>query len=558
MSTLVLYLAVTFAAGLLAVLVRLPPLVGFLLAGFVLNAVGAPDVALLGHLADLGVVLLLFGIGLKLDLRSLVRREVWVTTLAHMVLTVVAAAALLALLAVLGASLLAGIDLGTLALLGFALSFSSTVVVVKILEDRNDTGSLYGRTAIGVLVLQDVVAVVFLAAAGGTLPSPWALAVLLLVPAVPLFRRLWGRLDHGIMQVLFALVMALGPGYALFEAVGLKGELGALVAGLLLASDPRARELAGAIFSFKDLLLVAFFVSIGFAGLPTAATLAVAAVLLLLVPLKAVAFAGLFWLAGFRRRSAALGATSLAQFSEFGLIVGAVGVSSGLLADQWLVTLSLTVALSFVAAALLTGGGGPPPTWLGRWLPDHRPERVHPQDRPIDVGGAHVVVLGMGRVGRAAYRQLVDHHRLDVLGVEHDAVRVEQLRGDGLEVVEADATDADFWDRVVLAGGVSTVLLAMPDQNANRTALDQLRSRGFAGEVTAVAQFDDEARELREMGCGSALQLYDGAGAALADLAMDGGGGDGRGAGPGGSVRWPPPDGADVPGPLPRSGPARA
>ncbi len=548
MSTLVLYLVVIFAAGLLAVVVRLPPLVGFLAAGFVLNAVGAQDAPILADLADLGVVLLLFGIGLKLDVRSLLRREVWLTTVAHMLVTIVVAGGLLALLGALGLSLVAGSSASTLALLGFALSFSSTVVVVKILEDRNDTGSLYGRTAIGVLVLQDVVAVVFLAASGGGAPSPWAAAVVLLVPAVPLFRLVWGRLDHGVMQVLFALLMALVPGYALFEAVGLKGELGALVTGLLLASDPRSKELAASIFSFKDLLLVAFFVSIGFAGLPTAQTVVIAAALLLLVPLKIVGFTALLWLGGFRQRSAVLGGTTLGQFSEFGLIVGAVGVSGGLLAEQWLVTLSLTVALSFVASALLTGRGSSSSTWLSRWLPTHRPDRVHPQDRPIDVGRSHVVVLGMGRVGSAAYRRLVDHHRLDVLGVEHDAVRVEQLRSTGVAVVEADATDADFWDRLVLAGSVGTVVLAMPDQDANRLALDQLRLGGFTGEVTAVAQLDGEAQELRKLGCGTALQLYDGAGAALADLAVDHDESDDE---PPRSVRWASPGAAEVPGPPP-------
>ncbi len=547
MSTLVLYLVVIFGAGVLAVLVRLPPLVGFLVAGFVLNAAGARDVAILDDLADLGVVLLLFGIGLKLDVRSLLRREVWLTTVAHMLLTVVASGALLAVLAFLGLSLLAGIDVGTLALLGFALSFSSTVVVVKILEDRNDTGSLYGRTAIGVLVLQDVVAVVFLAASGGGAPSPWAFAVLLLLPAVPLFRLVWRRLDHGVMQVLFALVMALVPGYALFEAVGLKGELGALATGLLLASDPRAPELAGAIFSVKDLLLVAFFVGIGFAGLPTAQTFVIAAALLLLVPVKVLGFTALLWLSGFRERNAALGGTTLGQFSEFGLIVGAVGVSSGLLAQEWLVTLSLTVAMSFVVSALITGRGSSVSTRLARRLPAHRPERVHHQDRPIDVGEIHVVVLGMGRVGSAAYRRLVDHHRLDVLGIEHDAMRVEQLRGAGLEVVEADATDADFWDRVILAGSVDAVLLAMPDQNANRLALDQLRAGGFSGEVTAIAQFDDEAEELRQLGSGATLQLYDGAGAALADLAVDPDD-DGNVDEYRGSSRWSSPGSVGVPG----------
>lgn len=528
MTTVSLYLVVTFGAGLLAVVLRLPPLVGFLAAGFVLNALGADEVPVLADLADLGVILLLFGIGLKLDVRSLLRREVWLTAVAHMGLTVLVGGGFLALLALVGLPLVTGTDAATFALLGFALSFSSTVFVVKVLEDRSDTSSLYGRTVIGVLVIQDIAAVVFLAAAGGRTPSPWAISLVLLVATVPVLRLAWARVGHGVMQVLFAVVVALVPGYALFEAVGLKGELGALVVGALLAADPRARELAATIFSLKDLLLVAFFVGIGLTGLPSAETLLVAVLLLAIVPLKSVGFTVLFWLGGFRRRSSALGGTVLGQFSEFGLIVGAVGVSAGLLDEDWLVALSVAVALSFVGAALVDGRRNPETSRLARWLPEQRPGRVHPDDRPIDVGHARVVVLGMGRVGRAVYQRMVSHHRMSTLGIEHDGTRVDALREAGMAVVEADATDVDFWDRVTLAGSVEVVVLAMPSQRSNRLALDELRARSFAGVVTAVAVFDDEAEELRELGLGSVLQLYDGAGVALADMAAADAGPDER------------------------------
>src|SRR5690606_17357158 len=149
-----------------------------------------------------------------------------------------------------------------------ALSFSSTVFVVKVLDDRGEAYALYGRVAIGVLVIQDLAAVIFLAFASDHPPTPWAFALVALWPLSLLLRRVWNRVGHGEMQSLFGVVVAVVPGYVLFEAVGLEGDLGALVMGVLLASHSSASELSRALFHIKELLLVGFFVSIGLTGLP--------------------------------------------------------------------------------------------------------------------------------------------------------------------------------------------------------------------------------------------------------------------------------------------------
>ena len=156
--------------------------------------------------------------------------------------------------------------------------------MVKVLEERGESHALYGRVAIGILVMQDIVAVIFLTATSGHLPSPWALALVGLWPA-----------DAGPAQdldpagprrdaVTFGIVMALVPGYALFSALGLKGDLGALIMGVLLASHPASSELARSLFHIKELLLVGFFVSIGLTGLPDLPTVGVALLMLLLLP----------------------------------------------------------------------------------------------------------------------------------------------------------------------------------------------------------------------------------------------------------------------------------
>ena len=284
MVTLAVWVGAVFVAGLLAVLLRLPPLVGFLVAGFALNAAGVEELAALDVVADLGVTLLLFSIGLKLDPRLLIRREVWGTAAAHLVLVTALAMGFLAVLGLVGVPLLAGSGWVTLLLLAFALSFSSTVFVIKVLDDRSEAQSLYGRIAIGILIIQDLAAVAFIAATSGEPLSPWSPLLVLLVLAVRPIRMVWARLGHGEMQTVFGVFMALVPGYALFEALNLKGELGALLMGVLLSGAPRASELSRSLMSVKDLLLVGFFVSIGYSGDLSWQAVGVGALLLCLLP----------------------------------------------------------------------------------------------------------------------------------------------------------------------------------------------------------------------------------------------------------------------------------
>src|SRR5690606_36868623 len=167
MDIAAIYLVAALAAGGLALVVKLPPLVGFLVAGFGLNAAGVEQMPGLQTLADLGVTLLLFGIGLKLDLRSLVKARVWATAVAHMGFSVLVALAMLVAIAPLGFAVVSGADVGELAVVALALSFSSTVFVVKVLDERRDNQTLYGRIAVGVLIMQDIVAVVVLTVSKG-------------------------------------------------------------------------------------------------------------------------------------------------------------------------------------------------------------------------------------------------------------------------------------------------------------------------------------------------------------------------------------------------------
>ncbi|MCZ4520371.1 cation:proton antiporter [Rhodococcus ruber] len=517
MTVAAIYLVIAFGLGGLAMAVRLPPLVGFLAAGFVINALDIGDVPQLELMADLGVTLLLFAIGLKLDVRILLRREVWLTTSIHLVVSVVLGTTVLWLAAVAGMAMLSGQSTTTIALLAFAMSFSSTVFVVKVLEERGESHALYGRVAIGVLVMQDIVAVVFLTVTSGTLPSPWAVTLVLLWPLTRILRKVWSGLGHGEMQSLFGIVMALVPGYALFSALGLKGDLGALIIGVLLASHPASSELSRSLFHVKELLLVGFFVSIGLSGLPDVPSLGVALLMVLLLPLKSVLYLVLFAMMKLRYRTALLAGLSLMNYSEFGLIVVSVGVTTGLLAPAWLVEMSIAVALSFVVSALVNGRGHLMVEKIAARLPDQDDQSLHPEERSGDAGDAEVVVIGMGRVGFAAYQRLTEHYRLSVVGVDYDGPRIRRLAEQGLRVLEGDATDLDFWNQLRHSESVRIAVLAMPRHGANVTALACLRESGFSGTVAAVARYDDEVQWAKEHGVDIAFNVYAGAGLELAD-----------------------------------------
>src|SRR5690606_9789089 len=271
----------------------------------------------------------------------------------------------------------------------------------------------------------------------------------------------------------------------------------------------------------KELLLVGFFVSVGFSGALTWQAGLIGVLLLLMLPLQAVVTAVLLRLMRLRKRTAILTGLVLANYSEFGLIVVAVRSDAGLLHDVWLVVLAVAVAASFVLSSAVNTRGNELAIRLARRFPSRPNEWLHPEEQLIDVSGAEALVLGMGRVGRGAVRQLREDYGMDVMGVEHDPARVAALRREGITVVQADATDIEFWGRVRSAGAVRLAILAMPFHAANLIALSQLRASGFDGTVAAVARYDDAVAELERHGADAVFHLYGTAGQALADEAAE-------------------------------------
>jgi predicted Kef-type K+ transport protein len=499
-------------------MVGLPPLVGFLVAGFMLNALGAEGGEFLNAMADLGITLLLFSIGLKLKLKLLVRPEVWCVATLHMAVVTLLIAAMVLLLSFFSLPLLTDLDIETALLIGFAMSFSSTVFAVKILDELGATNSRHGRIAIGVLVVQDIAAVVFIAVSIGKLPTPLALALVVLIPLRFLMYRLIDRVGHGELLILFGITLAL-VGADIFELVGIKEDVGALVFGMLLANHPKANELAEALLGFKELFLVGFFLSVGMTAVPGWTELMVALIFILFLPLKVTFYFVLFNLFHLRASTSWRTSLNLANYSEFGLIVGAIATSAGWLPKEWLAVFAVVMSISFILSAPLVNiRDSLYQTWRPSLKRFERSGRLSGEEN-LDLAHIRVVVFGMGRMGTAAYNAMEPDYPGHLVGVEIEQEKAAQHSAKGRNVVCGDATNPDFWTRAPeLLDGLQWVLLTLPTHKANMNAALRLKEMGYRGRIAATTKYHDEEEALKAIGVEYTFNIYSEAGRGFANV----------------------------------------
>ncbi|MEZ5752528.1 MAG: cation:proton antiporter [Paracoccaceae bacterium] len=504
----VVIITFAFTFGLIVRRIGLPPLVGFLAAGFALNAAarlgGLPLPAetgpILHHVAHLGVLLLLFSVGLKLNLQQIAQPHVIGGALGHFVLSVGFVAPI---------ALLIGADGNTALLLGIVLAFSSTVLSAKILEAKRELGAFHGRTAIGILVVQDIIALAVLAVWEGQTPN----TLVFLLLAIPLIRvgmfRALDMAGHDELLVILGMMLALVVGGAGFAAMGLSSEIGALVMGLLLSKHSRAKELGQSLWSIKELFLVGFFLEIGLTGLPDTGALLFAVLAGFLLPLKAILFFFLLIAFGLRARTSFLAALSLSAYSEFGLIIGAE-----LLPDH-VVALAIAVSISFALAAPLNRAAHPLFARYEKALMRWQRKTMHPDEKARSLGDANVLVFGMGRTGTAAYERLLAQG-MSPVALDADPYKTQAHEMVGRNVLYADAEDSNFWREVDLTK-LEAAVLAMDDLEAKLHSARSLRARGFTGPIVTHALHHDHQAQLQQAGADCVYLTMTQAGISLAD-----------------------------------------
>ncbi len=235
-----------------------------------------------------------------------------------------------------------------------------------------------------------------------------------------------------------------------------------------------------------------------------------------LLPFKNIGFFLLFTRFHLRARTSWMSGLTLSTYSEFGLIVLALAVGKGWLGSEWLVAMALALSMSILVVAPLQRKGEQIYEPRRMFLKRFETKGTHPDDLPIDLGTHRIAIFGMGRVGLEAYRYLNLRYPGKVIGFDRDPDAVVMHQDSGRNVLLADATDSDFWRRVCVRDSIDLAVLAMPKHAANVHAAQSLKSCDFHGVVAATGLFDDEVKELRELGLDTAFNLYAEAGSGFA------------------------------------------
>lgn len=487
--TEVIWICFAYITGLLATRIGLPSLIGYLGAGFAIfvfgGSLGLPETSgeSINHLAHIGVLLLLFTVGLKLNVKKVMKAEVIGTGILHCVISAMIFGPVI--------HYVTGVDWNMAFFLAMALSFSSTVLAAKSLESKSELKAFHGRVAIGILIIQDLIAMSFMSFSSGVMPSAWAFGVLALPLLTPVFFRMLDWSGHDEMLILAGLFLALVVGGAGFHVVGLSGELGALVVGALIAPHDKASELSEKLWGLKEVFLIGFFLSIGMNGLPDTNAWIFALTVVALLPLQAVVF--FFLLVGFKlkARSAFLTTTSLTNFSEFGLIVAAV------IMPEWIVPLALAVSLSFIVSAPLNRFSHPIFDRLEKYLVRFERKGFHPDEEPLSLGNAQVLIIGLSSVGRAAYRATSRSDK-SIVAFDSDQDKVAKL-SDKYNALYADAEHGNFWSTLDLSK-LESCFLCTGCPEASKIAAKKLRSNRFKGHIIAHTKHKDHIKDIEDAG----------------------------------------------------------
>jgi glutathione-regulated potassium-efflux system ancillary protein KefC len=218
-----------------------------------------------------------------------------------------------------------------------------------------------------------------------------------------------------------------------------------------------------------------------------------------------------------RARSSLLASLILANFSEFGLICAAIGVENGWLEAQWLVIIAIALALSFVLEAPINGMAHDIYARFVAPLRRFESPKMHPEEAPILLGDADIVIFGMGRIGTGAYDHIGETLGCRVLGIDINRELVRRHVEAGRNVIVGDATDSDFWERTRFdQRRLRLIMLAMPEHNANMYAARRIAAVVPGYLIAAVAQFADQVQQLRDLGVDAAYDTYAEAGAGFA------------------------------------------
>lgn len=530
-------LTVAVATGMLAIRLRQPLIVAFIAVGI---ALGPSAFNLVEHnhamelLAEFGIALLLFVVGLRLDL-NLIKTMGPVAVATGLGQITFTSIFVFLICQLLGMAVVPSLYVAA------AMSFSSTIIIVKLLSDKREIDSLHGRIAIGFLIVQDIMVVITMivitalgaAGAAASLPaevtSVLAKGAAMLVIVVILIRYvLPGLLFQAArsteLLVLFSIALAIGLA-AFSHWIGFSKEVGAFLGGIALASTQYREAIGSRLTSVRDFLLLFFFIALGtqldmaLLGLQIPVAVLLSAFVLIGNPLIVLTIMGLM---GFRRRTSFLSGLAVAQISEFSLILAALGLSLGHIGDDsvGLITLVALITITLSTYMILYSH-----QLFDFLAPALKPfERKHPtQELYLEQGEAQqnidLILFGLGRYGMELAEHFANAGR-SVLAVDFDPVIIRSWSNPNIQAVYGDAEDPDFLAALPVRTA-QWVVSAIPEERVNRTLANGLREEGFTGKLALTSHHESVAKRLSDTGADLLLFPYRHAAAQAAYLIGD-------------------------------------
>ncbi|MCZ0811412.1 MAG: cation:proton antiporter [Pseudomonadota bacterium] len=518
--------------GFFGIILRQPLIVSFIAVGLIAGP-SALDVVRsdeqISLLSELGIAVLLFLVGIKLDVKLI--RSLGAVSL----LTGLGQVAFTSIFGYL-IGLALGLGAVTSLYVAVALTFSSTIIIVKLLSDKREIDSLHGQIALGFLIVQDLVVVLAMIAlsaigigaagdghGGGSVTMVLG-SGLAMVAVVILFVRyvanpLTERLAHAPeLLVIFAIAMA-----AMFAAagdiVGLGKEVGGLLAGVALASTPYRETIAARLAPLRDFLLLFFFIALGSAldlsllGAHVTGAIIFSLFVLIGNPLIVLVIMGAL---GYRKRTGFLAGLTVAQISEFSLIFVAMGVSLGHVQEDALGLVTMVGLVTIAASTYMITYSHQLYAVFERFLGVF--ERKGTPREPSETGahrndGHKVLVFGLGRFGTAIGLRL-QKRGIKVLGVDFNPMAIRRWRELGLETEFGDASDPEFVAELPLPYAewiVSTVPIhptGLSHEDTRTTLIQLTRTSGFRGRIAVASHHPRDTEELFASGADLVLEPF--------------------------------------------------
>jgi len=465
-------------------------------------------------LAHIGIALLLFIVGLKLDLQLIrtIGPVALATGLGQIFFT-----------SIIGFFIAVALKMSflTAAYVSVALTFSSTIIIVKLLSDKKEIDSLHGQIAIGFLIVQDIAAILALvglttfgsslaeegsAYASTLITGAKGLGFLLIVALLMKYviPYLTKRLAHSLeLLTLFAIAWAVFLGAA-SDLLGFSKEVGAFLAGISLASTEYRDSIGARLTSLRDFLLLFFFIDLGArldwstVGSQMGASVIFSLFVLIGNPLIVLVIMGLM---GYRRRTSFLAGLAVAQISEFSLIVAALGLSIGHITNETMGLITLVGVLTiFISTYMILYSGR-----LYHIL--SRPLKVFEMRNPYressictlkETRSVDVILAGLGNYGSGLAEYLTRRGKT-ILGVDFDPSTLDKWRKKGLSVLYGDMADPDIHEHLPL-NKARWVISTVRSKEINLALVQNLKKEAYTGRVALTAASEEEARDFENAG----------------------------------------------------------